>query len=1489
MENTFELSDDNLDLTDNEEELPEENLDSFEINLLRFNNVQEYRTELEKLYSKGEITKDSYYSELISIEQFKLEYSKQDLEIVLTEEGLELMENINKTRRELKENINNMSLDEYNNKYLKTITEEKEIYRDYSISSNTKKINKLDNMTLLEKLDEFEKREDSLIRQTAKAYNIVLPKLKPTSSKEEIDNYNRIASKIKTNYLPGYKMGRINISSINNPEWVIEPPMLNSLKEIKVIDKPKELVSETEILNTPENLPLETKEIPYVLQQQERKIPVYNKLTSISQISTDPFLKNKIVRDLITISPIKETEIEINKDNEILFKEYKLTPNKTFDFIPILYAENNLNLKDDQVSFVYILIKNRTRLIFIDFIEYLRELKTTLEVNILEISDKSSIQVLKERISQIDYYLETNEYLTIERISNSDSEIKETREEGLKILTEMFSEYKSNVINNTSNLEEEIFKSCIDYSKFDKSRYFYLIDKIKFVSIQYNTILVDYLAGKVNSFNLINFEVPSTFPSDFTFDKNFEKMTPLQKLNKILEWKPQDKYYNKYKSFIPKNKNITGLTDNLEKQGIILTKLELSKILQEDYEKYRWEQIKQSVVFNETPENTNEYLWKFKLLNDKRNTLPSMRIYQVAEISERIENIKLLTMVIKKCLTETTDELGYIIEKVIFEKAKTNKEYKFLISNSLTNYKIFCRKNEKELSIDTILRVIHYFVLGGIEEKSIDLISSAISNKNENLLLELITPDESEILMKVANDISSNQKVSLLPIKFIGNLYSKTLARTRINNQTKINSTYIVPFVSYTKPDAGIKYHFVNGKYIHYTNFPSYRNPNGSINYTRKQIMELANIYDIIVNEELDDYTIYKQTVEYINDLSNKSIIVNTNNTKIKYLPDKIEPKATKKMFYFRKEPGYPSPGRPYHAFKDPQQRSYGVPFEYTQGSIPVYSMELKELAENKFITIEPPGVFKETDAPSSNVTTEYFIEVEYKNHANKIVHFKEGVPKDKLKYSSSPNVETCSFYKTKEDCNGPFSYSLSGGKCEWENNRCRTREIKNQKDTSVFFWETEDPNIKERWEHGIKLIRIYLKDRIENENLNLKQIKNLLAEYAVELEDFRTRLINETLMSNVENPMGDQEINENLNNFDLKGFNEAINEILPPVKPKSKVDATKKDAIENYQQLFVPTFKSETIVYTPELLSTLKTIRLDLFGSEENFGIVEANKETVKLKKTNRTFKVKIDNLNKAVKPLLSKSTKIAYISKENEILLNNPPTGFYFYHSKPSYKFTENDSIDYKIETKKVRYIPLQKITPTGKTPDGDHLEITKADINFAIEKLAFTTQTEKDEYLSLTKSLDITQEAIRFCLTQNIDPESIIKETRIELQDVIEFYENGPLRPKIISLEEKLKTKVEKAVKYENEKLLQSVIKEIEKTKDENLIELLELATNSLIMLSEKREEKTKLNEMIEKKTTQFKEETKNVIAEKEAQIIKNHKKAVSGQNARKTRNL
>ena len=1486
MENTFDLPDENLDLTDNEEELPEENLDSFEINLLRFNNVQEYRTELEKLYSRGEITKDSYYSELISIENFKLEYSKQDLEIVLTEEGLELMEEINKTRKELKENINNMTIGDYNNKYLDTITKEKEIYKDYSISSNVKKINKLDDMTLIEKLEEFEKRENSLIRQLAKEHNIFLPKLKP-EDKNSVEEYNRIADKIKTNYLPGYKIGRINISNINNPEWVIEPPLLNSLKEIKVLDKPRELVSEPEILNT-QDLPLETKEIPYILQQQERRTAVYNKLTRLSQITTDPRLKGKIVRDPISISPIKESEITVNENNEIMFKDYKLTPNKPFGFIPIIYAENNLNLKAEDITFIYILIKNKTRNVYIDFKEYLQELKNTLEVNIIETTDKSSIQVLKDRISQIDYYLETNEYLTIDRISNK-PEIKEIREQGLRILTELFSEYKANVINNASNLEEDIFKSSIDYSEVDTSRYFYIIDKIKFVSIQYNDILVDYLAGKIENFKLINFEVPSTFPDDFTFKESFGKLTPSQKLSKILEWSPPDKYYRKYKSFIPKNKNITQLTDNLEKQGIKLSSLELNKILQEDYERTRWEEIKATTVFKETPPNTNEFLWKFKLLNDKRNTLPSMRIYQVAEIPERLENIKVLSMVIKKCLMNTDEKLGYIIEKVIFEKARTNKEYKFLISNALTNYKVLCKKNQNATDLETILRVVSYFVLGNIDPETISKISSAIENKNENLLLELITPDESEILMKIATETSSNENTSLLPLKFIGNLYAKTLAKSRINSYTKAKNAYQVPYVSNTRPDAGVKYHFVNGKYIHQTNLPGYRNSNGTINYTRKQIIELANIYDIIPNEELEDYDLYKQTVGFINDLSNKSIIVNTNNTKIQYLPDKVEPKGTKKMFYFRREPGYPPPGRPYHAFKDPQQRSYGVPFEYTQGSIPVYSMELKELAENKFITIEPPGVFKKTDAPSSNVTTEYFIEVEYKNHANKIVYFKEGVPKDKLKYSSSPKIETCSFYKTKEDCNGPFSYSLSGEKCEWENNRCKAKEKTLQKDTSVFFWETTDPNIKERWEHGLKLIRIYLKDRIENENLNLKQIRNLLSEYAVELEDFRNRLTNESLMSNVENPIGEPEINENLNNFDLKEFKESINEILPAVKPKQKETKNTSDLLSNYKELFVPVYQSEITVYTPENLSKLKTIRLDLFGSEENFTVVEANNESVKLKKTNRTFKVKLDNLNKAVKPLLTKSTKIAYISKENEILLNNPPAGFYFYHSKPNYKFTENETIDYSIKTNKVKYIPLQKITPTGKTPDGDHLEITKADINLAIEKLAFTTQTEKDEYLSLTKSLDITQEAIRFCLTQNIDPENINKETQIELQDVIEFYETGPLKPKIISLEEKLKAKVEKAVKYQNEKLLQSVIKEIEKLKDENLIELLELATNSLITLTENKEQQTKLNEMIAQKTSEFKKEIESSIAQKEAQIIKNHKKAVSGQNARKTRNL
>lgn len=1537
LEDPLKSEDESLDGNINldSEDEPDSFLDK--INKYR-GGIDKYRLGLDNMLKQRAISRVDYYNELIDIENFEIELNRKENKVALSEGGLELIGKLNQKREDLRKRFSTMPKDTFNSEMLKLVREEKQIILDYQIITNKQpKIDKLQSLPFAEKLNELINREEKLILSTASKAGIKLnkPKLTDANYDQKLIEYDKNFNYVKDNLLSGYKLALMNPTSLNAPVWELNyDPTLNSLARLSENKGSEKILTELELVNYGE--PNSSETILSWDAIKDRKIPVVNSIGKVDLIlfaelmqlvkikgrnvkelmvevrDNKPlldFLKSLEDKKLYNIGRYKDPisnrylyeidKILISDESIIFVYNNNITVNidiSRINFIPLIRVNNSLInvIPNESIKYIYTTTKKTneqgtSRRVFTEFEEYIKDLRENFEANIEKINDDNSKLDLRFKIKQIEYYLENGRFMKTDQPSVNEADVK-IRRTGIIRLIELLSEYENYSEHLAVNLEEEITRvSKVNNGALDKTQYEFLIKKMEFIGKNYGELLVEYLTGKITTTIMINFEVPKEFPKDFTFSQSFATMTPMEKYMELMIWEPKAGYYRKYKNYITDSSTMESIDASLTNNNIFLDYREIRELYGEITELKRWAKMKEDIGTIPLPPNRDEFLWRFRVLNQRRNTLPSMRIYQVATVRERINNLNKISVAINNCGFEDAEAVADIIETAVFTSSKTDKQYDEKIEFSLKNYDRICsilyNMNQKNSNIKNIVVLTHFFMNNGsINDEKIKRLIKLILDGDIDGVKSIINPREAESITKIFNSISEKRDPSPDNHKefsrFFKILNKNVQKREKLSLIIDDNNKYIKPTVSEVKPDYGIKYVAIGGKYIYGGYYPSLVSPNGTMNYTRSQLIELSNIFGLNIEADTQLEDLYRDTVGKIESITkernvviieHKSMLVDTKDTVL------INAQA-KRMFTFRKLDGYPEPGVPLYVFKDHLDQSYCIPLRFS-GGIPVYSNAHKQLSDNKIAIIDGPAVFVDTDEQS--LTSEYYCKVEYSDHRGAKVFFKEGVYRDKIKYSTNKEINTCNFYKTKEDCNNPFSISISGNRCEWKTDICVSITNQITMGRGIWFWNTDDPNIRDTWFITLQSTRKAVIDLINSTQLFLPEIHQTIDTYGRKLENEKDKLENRSRTLDITNPDNKPDI------------------MYMQVMTKKQLESAKEDD-KNLRKISLMDgnlvnniIADRAIVKRENIPDGYISVQIPVFSIVfiEKYDYVRSTKKTAGGKTVIRRIGKETTDKNGKNKEI-RKSVINAFIAKKDKHLLDSPPASFFWFLKSPDYTYDES-VVKINSVINKVKYIPVQKIIPTSIVPTTNLPLITIEDINRAILTVAFSTMVDVDGMLETYIPFEADQQVIEFCLENNINPLEINQgSTRLTLDSVISFFNSKAV--KLVSVEDRLNSLLDKAVRANNIDLITHVIKEIKRTERENETEvdpdILIRAESELARIKTESAMVEDLALKIQTKMSEKKDESAIKEKEQEKDIINKYNKSInatSSQLSRKAR--
>jgi hypothetical protein len=292
-------------------------------------------------------------------------------------------------------------------------------------------------------------------------------------------------------------------------------------------------------------------------------------------------------------------------------------------------------------------------------------------------------------------------------------------------------------------------------------------------------------------------------------------------------------------------------------------------------------------------------------------------------------------------------------------------------------------------------------------------------------------------------------------------------------------------------------YFLVNGQYICGGFFPPFvrwdSNLVPSENYTRNDLVQLSTTLAILISTDDTNYQIYEKIRTFI-DEKESSPSVDINLVRNRFDPELSTPYEYLKIpiktiiYTIRPRFGVPLPGEVYNVVLD-KTNVYGVPFRFQDG-IPVYSIKLKELVENKFVIIEGPSFYEET-SETNFIKSNYYISIEYTDQRGLKIFFREGVSKKKI-IQKQAGYSACDRFNDRVSCNDPNSFSLElkgkRYKCTWKKTCVKFDDTKFFEDIDNFdmrkvvFLETYK---QEEWNNALKLSLKYIEDKIVSEKLS--------------------------------------------------------------------------------------------------------------------------------------------------------------------------------------------------------------------------------------------------------------------------------------------------------------------------------------------------------------------------------------------------------------------
>ena len=1086
---------------------------------------------------------------------------------------------------------------------------------------------------------------------------------------------------------------------------------------------------------------------------------------------------------------------------------------------------------------------------YVSFEDYLTDLKEILIKNSKKLPKGKTLDILRERIRKINYYLNYGEdpdlyiqngHTSISELFKNKGDIYESRKNGVFLLSALISKYFENSSDIINKIEENVFN-------FSSSNYDYNISKILFILNNYQDKLKDVITGQVSGIDLLTFETPKVIP-----ENDLEDISGVEdRIEYLLEWEPSTVKYDYYKT------ELEGINHDIfefKKNNKDLNTLEINEILEQYSESVQWANTLRRYSNLNVPSGHIENNYRLRYLLRQRNKLPSRRIYRLATISERLETQKELVWVFNICKVSAPTEYARITEIIIYKHSKSPEDYisnKELIKREyskickyFTKFNISTARPNPHLSL-TGLRKVSGETVDGWNADDANVITPIItefiitqgdfSMVDEARLSNLIKNLDSDNMIRYikqlrGSDIEIYDSIILDEINKGGlyrswNNYLKVIRQARSDktlkeikeHQVLINNTYIPPVVSQQKPDdvtLGKKlpdrenritpdYIKIGSYYISegfYPNFKRYYSDSKepTDNYTRKDLEDLAGYFNVPITGDL--YELYIDIIKTKNEYTMKKTVTSYRkfdpieyNTYYEYL------KLPAKNITYTTRPrlGVPEPGEVYSVVKDLQKR-YGVPIRYSEYNIPIYGLDLKRLVDDSFIIIEGPCIFIEDTGSGDLMTSDSYILVEYIDSRGKAKLFREGVAQKRIITKMIDEMDTCSRFTNETSCDDENSYSLEVKglklKCKWLNRKCggvliEDKVIQNFNISDVYF---DIESLSVLWKDALESSINYIENLVKKDGLTQSEIKILTAEQKSRLYKYYIS-ISQPGLGEPDKPLISN------NSVPVKSYT-MLDIIGKPAEPPENKITSERFVDSNYTQMTIYKTKETQMKYPlPNIkMGTEYAIDGNVIIPEEYISDTDSficyKKDTDdKVVYQREEFRSKTKRL------VLTRDIIFCYISNEDHELLKDVP-GYYWNLEIEKYDEPIKDKQIFKDITTEIKtFVPTSFINPSGLL-NGKPL-IQREDIFDAIGRTAFRTLITSDEYIYQIKhTIPARLTAIKFAVEKKIDINEMLKRiVYVELSDVIEEYEN--MNPKPTITKEKLTEIIERAV-YEND---------------------------------------------------------------------------------------
>ena len=1072
---------------------------------------------------------------------------------------------------------------------------------------------------------------------------------------------------------------------------------------------------------------------------------------------------------------------------------------------------------------------------YLSFEDYLKDLKDILVANSKMIRGVSR-DILNSKIRKINYYLKYSEdpetylpngHASVSELFKNKQSIYSMRQKGLYKLLDLFTSYYPGCDTLVEKIETDIFE-------YSTKNYDFNINKIKFLINNYQDKLNDLITGDLSIMNLLTYETPRTLPEE-DIDIKGDKQ---ENIDKLLKWRPDTSFYDNYRTEL---ENINYRFYKFKKDHPELTNLQISQIMSQYSEDLQWKRTLESYKELIVPEGYIELNYRLRFLLKNRNRLPSRRIFTLATVSDRIETQRQFLVTFTKCRVPEPNDYSILTETIVYGLSKTPEEYAYYTVLVNSEYKKLCEyftkvnlkcKLDSDGTVKCILSfepnvltsIITEFLITQGEFSTVDIerLKNFTDNIDSSKIISYIQNLRGEEIDSYNRSITEQLNQNSTPLKEIYLKATRIIKSAKMRKQLDdlaliANNTYKPPVVVIEKPvkvrnirkdaeesarrliDSGDvktleeayklqgskytpKYIKIGDYYVYGGVFPMFNTygKNGEVlkeNYTRYDLEQLASIYNLEILE--DSFELYKSIMQFIYNYDEKEIVVNEinfnpieYNTYFEYLKTPV-----KSINYaIRPRIGVKDPGEVYTVIKD-QVKVYGVPFDFNEYTIPIYSEDLKERVDNGFVVIEGPCVFQKT-SPENNITSDSYINIEYKDSRGKSKLFREGVSNKKVLKKTMKSLNTCSRFLTKESCDDPNSYSLDVDglkfKCKWLKEKCKgvivdSDELKNFDINKVSFKEYLKNKL---WKTAIDKSIKYVEELTKLNDLNEQEINVLAKEQKLRLLEYYKKL---NKPRNLLKTIPEEKTA-------VKSYS-IIDEFEDILKPTENVVTSEKIILDGYTDITIYNLTTTNIklpmkrilLNNEYVVNGITVIPKEYNETDNSYTCqIKENGEVITLYKNE--FRIQSNEIVTKPVPLF------CYIKNEDLPFIDSMP-GYYYYLKNIVYVKDKNEIVR-KEEIYKENKVPTNFITPSSLL-NGKPL-ISRLDILEAVAKTAFSTLKTEDGFIyDIIEKVNAEKDAIEFAVKNKIDINEMFSKIigTINIVNVIEEYEkNSP--KKIIS---------------------------------------------------------------------------------------------------------